>query len=530
MKKLSLLIFILLLVISCSNRSSTEDRIRSLSEEAKESLSAGDYQSARTKFEEILAIDENSCDGLYGIFLCDTLEFIDYTAQLLNSAGSLGSQSYLKPEATNAIDSIAGSMLGNFLDWFKRIDTSAALVEGNGCSFTIEKLPVKGLGIEFRGEFDVQEAHLIGLIMDAGEAILEYLLSFDLSVETGPLIELFSGGSLNLSLDDVVGLLRTLGVVFSTSPNFLKWHPEAQRSGNFDLVPQDISSLFRRLNGVLDIFTEQDENPSDDIIAWVDGDGDGTVSSGDELVVNIYNLETGEPLVDLSSYTAILLPVVQSQLSSWKGTLTRIEDAFAFRLAPGERVSLNDFLLGLGSLLGIPNVIEIDVLAFFKGPDYTGTNVMPLRDFVPFLYDHDNDPSTYPVLLIEGETYSLPPPGTETYLFQGDAEHFGIGLDWNPSDPSIDHLTGRIRTDCVLPKSSGIQIGTGDNGEPIYLPLIYSGFLHPDFNGSIYVNAGGSCGDSSGVSMANVYTLNKALNQLIVAIGDIIGGGVGLPF
>lgn len=524
-------LLISILVISCSNRSSTDNRINSLSEEAKELLGSGDYQDARTKFEEILSIDENNCDGLYGIFLCDTLELINYTGELINTAGTIGLQSSLKPRATNAIDSIAGEMLGNFLEWFKKVDSSASLVESNNCSFTIEKLPIQQFGIEFRGEFDVHEAHLIGLIMDAGESFLEYLLSFDLSVETAPLIEMFSNGTLDLSFNDVVGLLRTAGgIIFATSPDFLKWHPEAQRRANFDVVPQDMASLFKRLNGLLDLFTEQDENPSDDIIAWVDADGDVAVSSGDKLLVNIYNPDTGESLIDLSSYATILLPIIQSQLPLWKSTLQRIEDAFAFRLTPGERISLNDFFLGFGSLIGIPNVFEIDVLAFFKGVDYSGMNVEPLRDFIPFLFDHDSNPSTYPVLLVEGESSGVPPAGTEAYLFQGDVNHFAIGQDWNPSDASIDHLTGEIRNDCVIPQSSGIQIGTDDNGNPIYLPLIYFGFVFPDFNASIYVNAGGSCNDSSIVSKANVYTMNKALNQLIIALANILGGGSPLPF
>lgn len=520
-------LFLVVTQITCGKGGETIDKIKSLAEEGKQYLSEGNFQSAETKFDEILKLDPNNCDGIYGMMLSKLMKFLN---QVLGEASSIGG---LIPQ-TNEIDTIAESVLKTILEGkgnLLEIESYVALAEAKNCSFELVKLPIAFAGIEIRGEWDIHEAHLIGLVLDAIEGIIEFLLAYDLSVQTGPLISAISDNSLKLSLDDITGTLRGLGLIFDTSPDFLKWHPLPERRNYFDASAGDFSSFFRRLNGVLDVFTEQDKNPQDDIIAWVDSDGDGTVSSGDSILINAYDMETGGQIIDLSQYSSLLLPVVNSMLPDWKTKLQRCEDAFAFRLQPGERISLNDLLLGFGTLLGIPNIFEFDILAFYKGADYSGTAVKPLRELIPYLYDHDNNAGTSRVLLVEGESFSLPPQGTESYLFQGDSIHFNIGFDWNVDDPSTDPVTGEIKKDCAISPEKGFEIGTDANGVPIYLPLLYFGFTEPSFNGAIYVDSGGSCGDSSGFVRANVYSLNKALNRIIASLSTLLSGGPGgLPF
>lgn len=509
--------------LNCSKDEGSSDKIAAISQEGKVYLSQGEFQSSKAKFEEILNIDPENCDGLYGMLLSELMIYIDQITSALGSTGGLLPQS-------NEIDTIAGSMLTTVLTDFQSIESWVSKVEAKSCSFTLENLPMKFLNLEIRGEWDVHEAHLIGIILDAVEGVLEFLLGYDLSVNVSTVTSALSNGSLKLDLKDIVGTLRGLGFIVESSPSFLTWHPDVKRREFFDKSAGDFSSLFKRVNGLLDLFTEQDENPQDDIIAWVDGDGDGTVSSGDSLIINAYSLETGEPLVDLSQYSAIILPLVGSLLNDWKMKLTKLEDAFAFRLPQGERVSLNDMLLGFGNILSIPNIIEIDVLAFYKGSDYSGVTVKPLREILPYLYDNDANPETPSVWLVEGETYSSPPPQTETYLFQGDSEHFAIGFDWNPGDSSTDD-TGKIKKDCTLPSEKGIKVGEDDNGAPIYLPLLYLGFQDPSFNGALYVDSGGSCLDPGGFNVANVYSANKAINRLLNALSVLLASGVsGLPF
>ncbi len=523
MKAIGYYTLILFLFLACSNGGKSIDRTKTLVEEGKEFLSSGEFENARTKFEEVLSLDPNNCDGIYGMLLSNLMIFLDRVT------GSLGSVSGLVPQATE-IDTIAGGLLETFLDNFKEIESWVSLVEANNCSFTLEKLPVGFADLELRGEWDIHEAHLVGVVLDAGEGLIEFLLGYDLSLNTAELMKAISDGSLKLDMEDIVGTLRGLGFIFESSPTFLAWHPEPQRRGYFDSSAGEFSSLFRRLNGFLDIFSEQDENPEDDIIGWVDGDGDGALSSGDNMIINAYSMETGELLLNLSQYSSLLLPILGSMLNDIKNKLTRAEDAFALRLPQGERISFNDLLLGFGTLLRIPDNLEFDVLAFYKGPDYSGTDLKPLRDILTYWYDHDSNAETPSVLLIEGEVFSAPPPGTESYLFQGDSEHFMIGFDWNPEDTSTD-TTGRIKKDCVLPPEKGIEIGTDSNGAPVYLPLIYSGFKDPSFNGAIYVDSGGSCGDASGFKKADVYSLNKALNQILNAISELFSSGaVVLPF
>ncbi len=514
---------ILLLFLACSNGGERIDRARILAEEGKEFLSSGEFENARTKFQEVLNLDAENCDGIYGMLLSNLMIFLDRVT------GSLGSVSGLVPQATE-IDTIAGGLLEAVLNDFEEIESWVSLVEAKNCSFNLEKLPVRFADLELRGEWDIHEADLIGVVLDAGEGLIEFLLGYDLSLNTAELMKVISDGSLKLDMEDIVGTLRGLGFIFESSSTFLTWHPEPERREYFDSSAGDFSSLFRRLKGFLDIFSEQDESPQDDIIAWVDGDGDGTLSSEDDLIINAYSIETGELILDLSQYTSLILPILGSMLNDLRSKLTRAEDAFAFRLPQGERISFNDLLLGFGSLLGIPNNLEFDILAFYKGPDYSGTNLKPLRDILPYWYDHDSNSETPPVLLIEGEIFSQPQPGTEAYLFQGDHEHFMLGFDWNPEDASTD-TTGRIKKDCVLPSEKGIEIGTDSNGAPIYLPLLYLGFKDPTFNGAIYVDSGGSCGDASGFKKADVYSLNKALNNFINVISGLLGSdSLGLPF
>ena len=534
MKKFFNYAALIFIIVFFGCESGTQNRINSLSKEGKESLSTGDYEGAKGKFSEILSLDGSHCDGLYGMLLGEMMAFIDSVygyIDLTNSiTGNQSAQSGLRLQQAGVVDGVIYEVANIFLDYFKNLDFYAVRVKEMKCSFSLSMLPISRSGIEFRGEWDEHEAHFISMLSNGGKAIVNFLIAHNLDVNTVPIRGARDSGLLKFNPEDVVVFLRSVGFIVETSPELLKWSTNAVRRASFDAVPQYCAAMFHEAKELLNIFTEQDKTPYDDIIAWVDVDNDGIPSSGDKLILNVYKMDTGEPAVDLSGYTGIFLPILASSMDDWRAKITRVEDAFAFRLSSGERISFDEILPWFGSMLGISNTLEFDIIALFKGMDYTGENVRPLRDLLPYLFDHDGNSSTYQIFLVEGEIFGTPLQGKEGYLFNGDAKHFGIGTDWNPSDTSIDHASGEIKPDCAVPNQTGVQIGIDSYGNPVYLPLIYGGWPDPSFNGAVYTNDGGTCADSSQFSKTTVYSLNKELNRLIAGWGNffyaVVAGGV----
>jgi hypothetical protein len=172
------------------------------------------------------------------------------------------------------------------------------------------------------------------------------------------------------------------------------------------------------------------------------------------------------------------------------------------------------------SLARVINTITLEMLPFldnlslkprkfFGNPD----NRKPLREYLPFLYDPDDEGKLLPVFLIEAEGYpgtgtsyisiNCPPysDGTTTYVcyygldgqkiqypdpktstlnvfyqLEGDSRHFSIGFRWNENDESIGN-DGSMDKDCFsLPSElSSYQI-------------FYLGMNDPTFGGALLVN------------------------------------------
>ncbi len=484
--------------------------------------------------------DVDLCEANYLLFLSNLFYLLDSVSSLLplieDFAGGMLSPSqditlediiqYVKfiLEKKVNIDSFIYSIIQPIYLNLTRMEGYTNFVIDKNCSLKMDKIPLKifknfsisvpGMvelsgDMEFRGEWDSVEANIFSAVIDLIKGIIDLLFSYDLNLNAEGLLNLLvtiSGGNVS-----TIQLLRFSGGLFYKS-DFLKWHKD--RANLFTYADDEISSFFIKMSNALNtLFTEQDENPKDDIIYWVDKDNNKKFSSTDELCINLYR--TGVDELALSGLCNTLKPFLsQEYIDSMKTLFSEVGGCVKYE-KEDEECSI--------SLANVINTISIGIIVFldnlsFKPRKFFGDpkERKPLRDFMPFLYDPDDDGILLPVFLIEaeaypgsgtayisipcppsysdgatsyvcyyaldGEKYKYPDPGTSTlnvfYQYEGDSVHFSTGFRWNENDESVGE-DGSINKDCFsLPSElSSYQ-------------LFYFGMNDPSFGGALLVNPG----------------------------------------
>ena len=534
-----------ILFLSCARGGSKCERwVRKTLDACKEELSIGNWSNATDECMRVIdpggeceVRDVDLCEANYLLFLSNLFYLLDSVSSLLPLLGDLTgglapSQNitlqdlieYIKLAIQNKvdIDSFIYSIIQPIYLNLTRMGSYTEYVIEHNCSVKMDKIPLKifknfsisipGIielsgDLEIRGQWDSVEANIFSAIIDLIKGIFDLLFSYNLNLNAEGLLNLLT--TILEGKTSTIDMIRLSGVVFYES-DFLKWHDV--RKNLFTYADDEISSFFIKISNALNtLFTEQDENPKDDIIYWVDKDKNKTFTGQDELCINIYKSGSDELVLEgLCNFLKALLS--QEYINSIKTLFSEIGECIEYKEEDEECTV---------SLANVINTMTLEMLPFLdnihlKPRKFFGPidKRKPLRDYLPFLYDPDGEGKLLPVFLIEAEgypgtgtsyisincppTYSngttsyvcyyaldgqktqYPDPGTSTlhifYQMEGDSRHFSVGFKWNETDESIGD-DGSMEKDCFsLPAElSSYQI-------------FYLGMIDPTFGGAILVN------------------------------------------
>lgn len=578
---------ILLFLLSCSGRGSKCDRFISMTlEECHSALERGDYSYAKVECGKLLFPPEEAecleipaeveCEAHYAILISNLISLFDlipssqlpsfspsqsmappmiplqstessffdfYDSIVLalkgeNLAGILGDGEIFNTSITEVIsylelmiqlhvspEELMLTLLNPILSMFYEMDRESEFVLQNGCSIYMDKVALPNTSYELRGEFDQTEAYLISGISKLVKGAIDLLFSYDLDFSLSYLINIILKLA-GLSMEEnytLIDALREMGGLIYGSPNFLNWDPE--RKGLFEYADDELGQgLVNIGNFIGDLFSEQDENPSDDFMYWIDSDNSGGPNSGDEFCIHIHDQDTGEMLLQHLPADTTEIDVCglfsnffisQEIIDNYTTLFTEIGEGIKGDRGEDYRISLKSVFERLSVYIfqvAIKDVLFFLPRKFFGSPDERS----PLRDLLPYTYDPNGEGEEPVVFLIEGEVY--PGEGTRfvdgvVYQFEGDNTHFAIGRKWNETDTSVGS-DGSIQNDCIE-----VTLNIRD------WTLFYFGMKNPSWNGAIEVNPGAEglpCGDPDAIQPANNYTLNKALAHIQASLYPLL--------
>lgn len=364
--------------------------------------------------------------------------------------------------------------------------------------------------------FGQVEARIIGGTSYAFLSLIDFVFAHNLKADALSLIKTFT----SMDTTSVVGIMRSLGIIFNENPEFLKWHSDELERERFDEVPEELARVFYSFHGITEPVVDYTPE-TEHVIQFVDSDGDGKVGRGDVIILNM----SGELKVrglsqSIEPYEAqIPIWLDEDSLPTANNALLKIGDALSGKGTPGELIhisDLNGILLAFG-LEPLQDIIAIDPPAFFwgsfDGNGYSG-GPKPLRELVPYWY-YDILEEKY-VMGIEGELKSALEIYTY-YLTSGDAPHF----------PMEDITTQNGKVNIFIPPDC-VEVPAYS---PDYVMLFYIAFQDPTFNHSVYVNLSQirtqRCDSQSQpyyyeFSPPDLYAINKVFAVLMMKYGGEI--------
>lgn len=535
-----------ILFTSCSaGGSRCEKWIKKTLDTCKENLSIGNWSNATDECLRVIdpegeceVREVDLCEANYLLFLSNLFYHLDSASGLLSLSGELSggmltpSQNITLEDLINYIkfalekevniDSFLFSIVQPIYLNLTKMEGYTDYVIKNNCSLKMDKIPLKIFknfsisvpevielsgDMEFRGEWDSVEANIFSAFIDLTKGILDLLFSYDLNLNAEGLLNLLTG--ITGGNTSTVQLLRLSGGTFYKS-DFLKWHKV--RANLFTYADDEISSFFTKISTALEtLFREQDKNPEDDIIFWFDKDKNSVLSGGDELCINLYS--SGVDDLALASVCDLLKTLISQEFIN---TIIQLFSEIGECVKYDEKNE--DCII---SLADVTNTLTLNLLVFLdnihlKPRKFFGEvdKRKPLREYLPFLYDPDDEGKLLPVFLIEGEVYpeagtswtsfpcspqysngttsyvcyyavegekfEYPDPGTSRvhlfYRLEDDSPHFSIGFKWNNDDESVGE-DGSIAKDCFTlpPELSSFEI-------------FYFGMKDPTIGGALLVN------------------------------------------
>lgn len=422
------------------------------------------------------------------------------------------------------VDALITSVLLPVADYYlPAIEEGTTFILENNCTFHSKGIPLtlendKSLTLWIGEDWGEKEAYLLGGVNSFLSAMVDLIaahnLDFDLfsTMHALPYIPDLPDAIKN----DAIGILRSLAVALYSSPTFLDFEPS--RSYRYNNVATGLAKGLRRTAHFINILfggAESCEEASRDVISYCDGNGDGIVGFGDEIYLGIVK---AEPPIDLtiaglrispegypinlsaSSFMALLLWSTLGGEFSTKAhhLMIRLADHLEGK-AEGliNLAEFNDLLPADMAIL--PETIAFDITLLF--PDDV-SRARPWRHLLPVWGDYKpSGGEGHPVFLTEGEwgekaaeSDFIGTGGLDSPCYVcGPGEHFkeeAYGSYFTMAEEVAKRLENRgdspevntIPDDCVQLTKKGL--GTGD----LLLPLPYSYWQDPTFNGSIYIN------------------------------------------
>ncbi len=481
--------------------------------DAKWYLENGFYRISSALYEEEVKKNENNCSAHYGLLLSRFLFFLNYIITSSSVSGKWISE--FLPQEYGDLDTIVETNLIPMREHMiiPIISSAQSVIERNcsfrtenGIEFTISVIPERKIWIG--KEFLRKEAYFVRGVMGFINAFISFISSHDLSMNYGILLETLNSDYIRDKFSyDIIGLIRELGIIMDSSPEFLEWSEERKEMFNYT-SPSLIGALEDIASGIEETFLTE-TGKEDAFFSYIDKNKDGRVNIGDEIRIGILKFysEDGEPF-------PFELPI-------------RISDdlfgLFFFSLGEDYIKNLVLFLRNLSKSISngrILNLSEFNEIVPYRIPIFPDTisinlkklipdnykNAVPLRRMLP-LWKTINRKT---IFLVEGEL------GKTAYK----SMEIGDGIFcWTclPGKHFPKELYGleEIDDDCLSIKPPYFEINK------MRIPLIYIYWHDPTFNNSIYVDLSSinNCPPDENYSgkeiLGHNYSLNKALNYLL---------------
>jgi hypothetical protein len=506
MKKALIIGFLVLFMAGCAKEKSDIEKAKDMLSEKALTEDGIPYtpDEVREKVLEVINKKPEDCDANYLLLLADVKIIFETINPII---GVLQSLSSFTQQAGGMVDSIVSSIVPSFLELFDEMDKAVEVIEKNNCSLILDNYKIT-LGLEdspilsvafkgydprkkiaLPGEWDITEADLIGSFVSIVKAGLHFILSLDLDLNLEEVLNAYNEGIISLSMEDPVGLIRSLGFVADKNPNFLNFHPD--RKELYALIGQDYSTSLKRISTALNELLKPDENPYDDILGWVDNG----------LKINAFDPETGErgifikigdreidALDILENVVFKLLPITEDYIKTVVDTTSRWSRIFSGELK--EPISITELTPLLFGLIEFKDTIRVSPWKLYPS---SITEAKPVREFLPYWADTNDD--GYAEFMVEGELPSQYANQATSYLFVGDSVHF---------EDYPDGIT--IPEDCFYPSS---------------ITFVYIAFKDPTFNGAVEVNLdpvkANICNEEEYLTWkpADNFSLNVVINDLI---------------
>jgi len=483
-------------------KESPSDKLRNL-------LSMGDGESALTYIEENK--DKLSeCEFFYSSMLANFLVFLKKISTLSQPVLSSSAVDYL----ANAYYQIIKPLEKYLVD----IDTLADEIISKKCSFVLKEglkieIGKKGeddyLMVVLGDEWDEGEAYLFSIFANTILSGIDFIFSHSGEVQTS----LFP----SVSSEEPLATLREFGGFFDVNPRVLEFSKDPELKKRFSTLPKRLKKIAEYIysnggtktvssddTGFLSyLLNREDEYLDDDVMGFIDRGERGKIDIGDEFVFGIKSFDADIiNFPEVSSgirmrITSQIHPIVKKLIETveeYSQTLWEQMEAVENPEKLYKRIGFKPLnaLLEVVNQNPVPEVIEIDLAAFFKEP-------VPLRRLLPYWYDDDNDIVTPKKFVVEGE---CPVDKGFNFIYTADVSHFpdSFTFTYNPTEQKT--VSGvKIKKDGIFPSTN--------------YTIPYIAFQDPTFNKSIYVNPSATGEGINEFVLPDNYLLNRAIAVLL---------------
>lgn len=485
----------------------------------KKFLSSGDGESALTYIEENK--DKlTECEFLYSSMFANFLVFL----KKINTI----SQPVSSPSAVDYLANAYYQFIKPLEEYLINIDELADEIISKKCSFVLEE----GLKIEMgkKGgdyylmailgdEWDEGEAYLFSIFSNTILSSIDFIFSHSGEVHTLLVPTVYS--------EEPLATLRELGGFFDVNPRVLEFSKDPELKKRFSILPKRLKKIAEYIysnggtkttpsddTGVLTyLFNHEDEHQGDEVLGFVDRGEKGKLDVGDEFVFGIKSFDADIiNFPEVSSgirirMTSQIYPVVKKLIETieeYSQTLWEQMNEVENPEKSYKRISfkpLNELLKEVNQT-PVPEVIEVDLAAFFKDP-------IPLRRLLPYWYDDDYDIQTPKKFVVEGE---CPVDKGFNFIYIYDVPHFpdSFTFTYNLTEPRM--VSGvKIKEDGIFPS--------------INYTIPYIAFQDPTFNKSVYVNPAATGEGTNEFILPDNYLLNRAIAVLLKYVNEGLTSG-----
>jgi hypothetical protein len=293
---LSLFLFALLILSSCFTRKDLDAGYREALSLGVSFLEKDDPESALSAFDRALALKPTACPPKLGKELTYLLQFNRTTREFNRSifGDRAPNPESLVPLSDGLVEElIVRKLLEPLAVILKNLIASAESYGNDTCSLEVS-LPLRysiGTFLNFSARlgpvWTTHEGRLLDVLARALLALDHLLLSHNLEVPPVAAVQLLQ----TFDRSNIVGALRSFGVVVASSSSFLDWNPDPQRQALFYTLPHLISGAVEELLRIATIIQGEFSHltfTNDREVFWVrDMDDSKTLSIGDHLVFNI---------------------------------------------------------------------------------------------------------------------------------------------------------------------------------------------------------------------------------------------------